>query len=72
MNRKNVSSDKGIFNFSNKEITIPLSEYAALIEKNAVLSQIKTAVAKDDSEFGTISILRAILQIDTPKKESGS
>ncbi|MCI8339239.1 MAG: hypothetical protein HFH62_11270 [Lachnospiraceae bacterium] len=69
MGGRNVSSNKGIFDFSNKEITIPLEEYTALIERNAVLNQIETAVSKDNSEHEAISILRAILQMDTPKKE---
>lgn len=69
MSNKNVSSDKGIFNFSNKEITIPLNEYVALIKNTAFLDQIKTAVSKDGSDYGTIPILRAILQMDAEKKE---
>lgn len=66
---RNVTSDKGIFNISKKEITIPLAEYTELIAKKAVLEQVKHTVAKDDSEYGTVAILKAILQIDTPKKE---
>lgn len=66
---RNVTSDKWIFNISKKEITIPLAEYADLIAKRAVLEQVKHAVAKDDSEYGAVAILKAILRIDTPKKE---
>lgn len=69
MGGKNISSDKSIFNFSNKEITIPLKDYVALIENNTALNQVKAVVAKDDSEYGAIPVLRAILQIDTQKKE---
>lgn len=66
---RNVTSDKGIFNISKKEITISLAEYTDLIAKRAVLEQAKHAVAKDDSEYGTVAILKAILQIDTRKKK---
>ena len=62
---RNVSSDAGIFNISRKEITIPLSDYTDLIAKEAILDQIRHAVSKDDSDYGTIGILKAILQIDT-------
>ncbi|MBO5484307.1 MAG: hypothetical protein J5979_03735 [Lachnospiraceae bacterium] len=66
---RNVTSDKGVSNISKKEITIPLAEYTELIEKKAVLEQVKHAVAKDNSEFGAVAILKAILRIDTPNKE---
>ena len=62
---RNVSSDAGIFNISRKEITIPLSDYTDLIAKEAILDQIRYVVSKDTSDYGTIGILKAILQIDT-------
>ena len=62
---RNVSSDAGIFNISRKEITIPLSDYTDLIAKEAMLDQIRYVVSKDTSDYGTIGILKAILQIDT-------
>lgn len=66
---RDVTSDKGIFNLSKKEITIPLEEYTDLIEKKSVLEQIRYTVSKDETDFGTVAILKAILQIDTQKKE---
>lgn len=69
MGKGGISSNKEIFDFSEKEITIPLDEYVALIENNTVLNQVKTVVSKDDSEYGAVPILRAILQIDMQKKE---
>lgn len=66
---RNVTSDKGIFNISKKEITIPLEVYTDLIEKKSVLEQIRYTVSKDETDFGTVAILKAILQIDTQKKE---
>ena len=62
---RNVTSDAGIFNISRKEITIPLSDYTDLIAKEAILDQIRYVVSKDTSDYGTIGILKAILQIDT-------
>ena len=62
---RNVTKDSGIFDISKKEITIPLSEYTDLIAKESVLGQIRHAVSKDTSDYGTISIVKAILQIDT-------
>ena len=64
---RNVTSDAGIFNISRKEITIPLSDYTDLIAKEAMLDQVRHAVSKDDSDYGTIGIIKAILQIDTPE-----
>lgn len=64
---RNVTSDAGIFNISRKEITIPLSDYTDLIAKEAMLDQIRHAASKDDSDYGTIGIIKAILQIDTPE-----
>lgn len=66
---RNVTSDKGIFDISRKEITIPLAEYTDLIAKESVLKQIRYVVTKEKDAFGTVGILKAILQIDTPKKE---
>ena len=66
---RNVTKDKGIFDISKKEITIPLAEYTDLIAKEAVLGQIRYAVSKENDDYGTIGILKAILQIDTPKKK---
>ena len=63
----NMTSDKGIFDITKKEITIPLSEYTDLIAKEAMLDQIRYAASKDDSDYGTMSIIKAILQIDDPK-----
>ena len=62
---RNVTSDAGIFNISRKEITIPLVDYTDLIAKEAILDQIRYVVSKDTSDYGTIGILKAILQIDT-------
>ena len=62
---RNVTNDAGIFNISRKEITIPLSDYTDLIAKEAILDQIRYVVSKDTSDYGTIGILKAILQIDT-------
>ena len=63
----NVTSDKGIFDITKKEITIPLSEYTDLIAKEAMLSQIRHAVSKESGDYGTIGIVKAILQIDDPE-----
>ena len=52
----NVTSDKGIFDITKKEITIPLSEYTDLIAKEAMLSQIRHAVSKESEDYGTIGI----------------
>ena len=62
---RNVTSDAGIFNISRKEITIPLVDYTDLIAKETMLDEIGHAVSKDASDYGTIGILKAILQIDT-------
>ena len=62
---RNVSSDAGICKTFRKEITIPLSDYTDLIAKEAILDQIRYVVSKDASDYGTIGILKAILQIDT-------
>lgn len=66
---RNVTKDKGVFDISKKEITIPLAEYTDLIAKEAVLGQIRYAVSKEKDDYGTIGILKAILKIDTPKKK---
>ena len=66
---RNVTKDKGVFDISKKEITIPLAEYTDLIAKEAVLGQIRCAVSKEKDDYGTMGILKAILQIDTPKKK---
>lgn len=63
----NVTSDKGIFDITKKEITIPLSEYTDLIAKEAMLSQIRHAVSKESGDYGTIGIVKAILQIVDPE-----
>ena len=64
---RNVTKDKGVFNISKKEITIPLPEYTDLIAKETVLYQIRHAVSKEKDSYGTIGILKAILEIDTPE-----
>lgn len=64
---RNVTKDKGVFDISKKEITIPLAEYTDLIAKEAVLGQIRYAVSKEKDDYGTMGILKAILQIDTPE-----
>ena len=64
---RNVTSDAGIFNIARKVITIPLVDYTDLIAKEAILDQIRYVVSKDTSDYGTIGILKAILQIDTPE-----
>ena len=66
---RNVTKDKGVFDIYKKEITIPLAEYTDLIAKEAMLAQIRHVASKDDSDYGTIGIIKAILQIDTPKKK---
>ena len=66
---RNVTKDKGVFDISKKEITIHLAEYTDLIAKEAMLAQIRHAASKDDSDYGTIGIIKAILQIDTPKEK---
>lgn len=66
---RNVTKDNPSSNMESKEVTIPMCDYSDLIAKETILEQVATAVAKDDSEFGTVAILKAILQIDTPKKE---
>ena len=66
---RNVTKDKGVFDISKKEITIPLAEYTDLIAKESVLGQIRYAVSKENDDYGTIGILKAILQIDTPKEK---
>lgn len=62
---RNVSSNKGLFDITRKEITIPLQDYTDLIAKEAMLDQIRYAASKDTSDYGTIGIIKAILQIDT-------
>ena len=64
---RNVTKNKGVFDISKKEITIPLAEYTDLIAKEATLGQIRYAVSKEKDDYGTMGILKAILQIDTPK-----
>lgn len=64
---RNVTKDKGVFDISKKEITIPLAEYTDLIAKESVLGQIRHAVSKEKDDYGTMGILKAILQIDTPE-----
>ena len=66
---RNVTSDAGIFNISRKEITIPLVDYTDLIAKETMLDQVRYVVSKDTSDYGTIGILKAILQIDTEDKK---
>lgn len=67
---RDVSKNTGIFDLSRKEITIPLPEYTDLIAKETVLEQVRHAVTKADESYGTIDVLKAILQIDDqPKKE---
>ena len=64
---RDVSSNAGVCDITRKEITIPLAEYTDLIAKEAMLDQIRHAASKDDSDYGTIGIIKAILQIDTPE-----
>ena len=61
---RNVSSDKGVFDITRKEITIPLVDYTDLIAKETMLDQIRYVASKDTSDYGTIGIVKAILQID--------
>ena len=62
---RDVSSNAGVCDIARKEITIPLVDYTDLIAKEAILDQIRYVVSKDASDYGTIGILKAILQIDT-------
>ena len=62
---RNVSSNAGVCDITRKEITIPLVDYTDLIAKEVILDQIRYVVSKDTSDYGTIGILKAILQIDT-------
>ena len=62
---RNVSSNAGVCDITRKEITIPLADFTDLIAKEAILDQIRYVVSKDASDYGTIGILKAILQIDT-------
>lgn len=65
---RNITRGKSVLDMERKEVSIPLGEYSDLLAKETMLEQIARAVAKDDSDFGTMAILKAILQIDTPKK----
>lgn len=62
---RDVSRDSGVCEITRKEITIPLPDYTDLIAKEAMLDQIRYAASKDTSDYGTIGIIKAILQIDT-------
>ena len=62
---RDVSSNSGVCDITRKEITIPLVDYTDLIAKETILDQIRYVVSKDASDYGTIGILKAILQIDT-------
>ena len=62
---RDVSSNSGVCDITRKEITIPLVDYTDLIAKETILDQIRYVVSKDTSDYGTIGILKAILQIDT-------
>ncbi len=62
---RNISSNKGVFDITRKEITISLPDYTDLIAKETMLDQIRYAALKDNSDYGTMSIIKAILQIDT-------
>ena len=64
---RDVSSNAGVCDIARKEITIPLADFTDLIAKEAMLDQIRHAASKDDSDYGTIGIIKAILQIDTPE-----
>ena len=64
---RDVSSNSGVCDITRKEVTIPLVDYTDLIAKEAILDQIRYVVSKDTSDYGTIGILKAILQIDTPE-----
>lgn len=64
---RNVSSNEGVCDITRKEITIPLVDYTDLIAKEVILDQIRYAVSKEKDDYGTIGILKAILQIDTPE-----
>ena len=64
---RNVSSNGGVCDITRKEIMIPLVDYTDLIAKETILDQIRYVVSKEKDEYGSFDILRAILQIDTPK-----
>ena len=64
---RNVSSDKEVFDITRKEISIPLVDYTDLIAKETMLDQIRHTVSKDPDNYGTIGIVKAILQIDDPE-----
>lgn len=64
---RNVSSNAGICDITQKEITIPLADFTDLIAKEAILDQIRYAVSKEKDGYGSFDTLRAILQIDTPE-----
>ena len=64
---RDVSSNAGICDITQKEITIPLADFTDLIAKEAILDQIRYAVSKEKDDYGSFDTLRAILQIDTPE-----
>ena len=66
-NVRNITSNAGNCEITRKEITIPLTDFIDLIAKETILDQIRYATSKDDSDYGTIGIIKAILQIDTPE-----
>ena len=66
---RDVSSNAGICDITQKEITIPLADFTDLIAKEAILDQIRYAVSKEKGDYGNFNVLKAILQIDTPDKK---
>jgi len=66
-NVRNITSNAGNCEITRKEITIPLTDFIDLIAKETILDQIRYAVLQQKDDFGSFNILRAILQIDTPK-----
>lgn len=69
---RNITRNSRSLSMEGSEITILLCDFTDLIAKETMLEQVAHAVAKDNSNSGTIANLKAILQIDTPKKEMGS
>ncbi|RKI37300.1 hypothetical protein D7V86_24240 [bacterium D16-51] len=69
---KNATRNSRSLSMEGSEITILLCDFTDLIAKETMLEQVAHAVAKDNSDSETITNLKAILQIDTPKKKLGS
>ena len=66
---RNVSSNAGVCDITQKEVTIPLADFTDLIAKETILDQIRYAVSKEKDDYGSFDTLRTILQIDTPEDE---